>query len=195
MAKKSKRRPWSTADVRMLKTAARKKTRASSIARTLKRTEGATRQKAFSLGLSLEFASLRAVQLAQESEAPPLCGALILSASIHPDLVGSVRDLLSQRVPARPPGNALEFWWHTNSLKRCFGGPGFRWRGTSPLRTAMLDGSHYYKTFLDERPTLSSLQPPVLARLEAEFRRYFQSGGNDPAQTDPVGPRQDLAGS
>jgi hypothetical protein len=59
----------------------------------------------------------------------------------------------------------------------------------------MLDGSHYYKTFLDERPTLSSLQPPVLARLEAEFRRYFQSGGNDPAQADPVGPRQDLAGS
>ena len=49
----------------------------------------------------------------------------------------------------------------------------------------MLDGSHYYKTFLDERPTLSSLQAPVLARLEAEFRRYFQSGGNDPAQTDP----------
>ena len=56
----------------------------------------------------------------------------------------------------------------------------------------MLDGSHYYKTFLDERPTLSSLQPPVLARPEAEFRRYFQ---NDPAQADPVGPRQDLAGS
>jgi hypothetical protein len=42
MAKKSKRRAWTTADVRMLKTAARKKTRASSIARTLKRTEGAT---------------------------------------------------------------------------------------------------------------------------------------------------------
>jgi hypothetical protein len=54
MAKKAKRRPWSTTDVRTLKTAARKKTRASSIARTLKRTEGATRQKAFSLGLSLD---------------------------------------------------------------------------------------------------------------------------------------------
>ena len=37
----------------------------------------------------------------------------------------------------------------------------------------MLDGSHYYKTFLDERPTLSSLQPPVLARLEAEFAGIF----------------------
>jgi hypothetical protein len=54
MAKKSKRRAWTTADVRMLKTAARKKTRAPSIARTLKRTEGATRQKAFSIGLSLD---------------------------------------------------------------------------------------------------------------------------------------------
>jgi len=54
MAKKSKRRAWSATDVRTLKTAAKKKTRAASIARTLKRTEGATRQKAFSLGLSLD---------------------------------------------------------------------------------------------------------------------------------------------
>jgi len=37
-----------------LKTLARKKTRAAGIAKTLKRTEGATRQKAFSLGLSLD---------------------------------------------------------------------------------------------------------------------------------------------
>ena len=55
MAKKSKRRrAWSTADVRTLKTQAKKKKRAASIARALKRTEGATRQKAFSLGLSLD---------------------------------------------------------------------------------------------------------------------------------------------
>jgi hypothetical protein len=54
MAKKSKRRTWTTADVRILKAAAKKKTRATSIARSLKRTEGATRQKAFSLGLSLD---------------------------------------------------------------------------------------------------------------------------------------------
>jgi cold shock protein len=54
MAKKStrRRRAWTTADVRTLKTQA-KKTKAARIARTLKRTEGATRQKAFSLGLSL----------------------------------------------------------------------------------------------------------------------------------------------
>ena len=54
MAKKSKRRAWTAADVRTLKAAAKKKTRASSVARSLKRTEGATRQKAFSLGLSLD---------------------------------------------------------------------------------------------------------------------------------------------
>jgi hypothetical protein len=54
MAKKSKRRAWTTADIRTLKTLAKKKTRARSIARILKRTEGATRQKAFSIGLSLD---------------------------------------------------------------------------------------------------------------------------------------------
>jgi hypothetical protein len=54
MAKNSKRRTWKSEDVRTLKMLAKKKTRAASIARTLKRTEGATRQKAFSLGLSLD---------------------------------------------------------------------------------------------------------------------------------------------
>jgi len=54
MAKKSKRRAWTTADVRTLKQLAKKKTRAARIARTLKRTEGATRQKAFSVGVSLD---------------------------------------------------------------------------------------------------------------------------------------------
>jgi hypothetical protein len=37
-----------------LKSAARNKTPARKIARSLKRSEGATRQKAFSLGLSLD---------------------------------------------------------------------------------------------------------------------------------------------
>ena len=54
MGKNSKRRSWTTAQVRTLKTLAKKKTRAARIAKTLKRTEGATRQKAFSLGLSLD---------------------------------------------------------------------------------------------------------------------------------------------
>jgi hypothetical protein len=55
MAKKpSKRREWTKEDVRELKTQARQKIPAAKIARALKRTEGATRQKAFSLGVSLD---------------------------------------------------------------------------------------------------------------------------------------------
>jgi hypothetical protein len=52
--KNGKRRPWTSVDVRTLKTLARKRTRAAKIAKTLKRTEGATRQKAFILGVSLD---------------------------------------------------------------------------------------------------------------------------------------------
>jgi hypothetical protein len=55
MARKATtRRAWTSENVKTLKTLARRKTRASKIAKTLKRTEGATRQKAFSLGLSLD---------------------------------------------------------------------------------------------------------------------------------------------
>jgi hypothetical protein len=55
MAKKaSKRRSWTSVQVRELKTMARKKTPAGRIAKKLKRSEGATRQKAFSIGLSLD---------------------------------------------------------------------------------------------------------------------------------------------
>jgi hypothetical protein len=58
MAKKrSTRRQWSRDDVRELKASARQKTPARKIARSLKRTEGATRQKAFSLGISLDSRS------------------------------------------------------------------------------------------------------------------------------------------
>ena len=53
--KNSKGREWTRTDVRELKTLAREKTPARKIARTLKRTEGATRQKAFSLGVSLDL--------------------------------------------------------------------------------------------------------------------------------------------
>jgi hypothetical protein len=49
-----KRRAWTSVQVRELKTLAKKKVPANRIAKTLKRTEGATRQKAFSLGLSLD---------------------------------------------------------------------------------------------------------------------------------------------
>jgi hypothetical protein len=54
MAKKSKRRAWTSEHVRTLKKLAGRKTKAAKIARTLGRTEGATRQKAFSLALSLD---------------------------------------------------------------------------------------------------------------------------------------------
>jgi hypothetical protein len=57
MAKKSKRRTWTRDDIRDLKNGARQKTPARKIARSLKRTEGATRQKAFSLGISLDSRS------------------------------------------------------------------------------------------------------------------------------------------
>jgi len=58
MAKRTKkRRAWTSGEVRELKTLARKKTPASRIAKKLKRTEGATRQKAFSIGLSLDSRS------------------------------------------------------------------------------------------------------------------------------------------
>jgi hypothetical protein len=58
MAKrKKKRRAWTSSELRDLKTMARKKTKASQIAKKLRRTEGATRQKAFSIGLSLDSRS------------------------------------------------------------------------------------------------------------------------------------------
>jgi hypothetical protein len=55
MAKGAKlsRRRWSNQEVRELKAHSRSKTRVSSIAKTMKRTAGALRQKAFTLGLSL----------------------------------------------------------------------------------------------------------------------------------------------
>jgi hypothetical protein len=53
VVKKSKRREWTAEDVRELKSLARQKTPAARIARKLKRTEGATRQKALTLNVSL----------------------------------------------------------------------------------------------------------------------------------------------
>jgi hypothetical protein len=58
MAKKAKkRRAWTAVELRELKAMARKKTPAGRIAKKLKRSEGATRQKAFSIGLSLDSRS------------------------------------------------------------------------------------------------------------------------------------------
>lgn len=55
--KAKKRRAWTATEVRELKTLAKKKTPAARIAKKLKRSEGATRQKAFSIGLSLDSRS------------------------------------------------------------------------------------------------------------------------------------------
>ena len=52
--KNSKRRRWTKTELRELKSLAKSKTPAKKIAKSLKRTEGATRQKAFSLGVSLD---------------------------------------------------------------------------------------------------------------------------------------------
>ena len=58
MAKRAKKRRGRTAnEVRDLKSMARKKTPAGKIAKKLRRSEGATRQKAFSIGLSLDSRS------------------------------------------------------------------------------------------------------------------------------------------
>ena len=53
MAKVAKRREWTKDDVREL-TLARQKTPVRKIAKALKRTPGATQQKAFTLGVSLD---------------------------------------------------------------------------------------------------------------------------------------------
>jgi hypothetical protein len=53
LVNKSTRREWTADDVRELKQLARAKTPAARIARKLKRTEGATRQKALTLNVSL----------------------------------------------------------------------------------------------------------------------------------------------
>jgi hypothetical protein len=58
MAKRpKKRRAWTSGELRDLKAMARKKTPAGRIAKKLRRSEGATRQKAFSIGLSLDSRS------------------------------------------------------------------------------------------------------------------------------------------
>ena len=49
-----KRQPWTADHIRTLKAMAKRKSPAANIAKSLKRSEGATRQKAFSMGLSLD---------------------------------------------------------------------------------------------------------------------------------------------
>ncbi len=52
-AKKAVRREWTREDLKVLRSLAREKTPARAIGRKLKRTEGAVRQKAHAMSLSL----------------------------------------------------------------------------------------------------------------------------------------------
>jgi hypothetical protein len=54
MTSKAKRREWTAGDVRNLKSFAKKKMPAKKIAKSLKRTLAATKNKASSLGVSLD---------------------------------------------------------------------------------------------------------------------------------------------
>ena len=54
MPTKQKRKPWTKEDLSNLKSMAKNKTPAPKIAKALKRTVGATRQKAFALRVSLD---------------------------------------------------------------------------------------------------------------------------------------------
>jgi site-specific recombinase XerC len=54
MARKPTKRRWTASDNRTVKALARQKKRAGQIARILERTEGAVRQHAFEMGLSLD---------------------------------------------------------------------------------------------------------------------------------------------
>jgi hypothetical protein len=71
LVKKAKRREWTSGDVRELKQLAKAKTPAGQIARKLKRTEGATRQKALTLNLSLNSRAAKpAVKRAAAKKTP-----------------------------------------------------------------------------------------------------------------------------
>ena len=75
----TKRRAWTPEHLRTLKTMARQK-KASRIAKTLKRSEGATRQKALSMGLSLDSAGLSShcPPMRLSKRAPPTAGLFLV---------------------------------------------------------------------------------------------------------------------
>ena len=85
----TKRRAWTSVQVRELKSMARKKTPAARIAKKLKRSLGATRQKAFSMGLSLDTPRLRyapsTFSFGAQATPPPthVCGAFSFAGRYH----------------------------------------------------------------------------------------------------------------
>jgi hypothetical protein len=58
--RRATRRGWSRGDLSSLRSLAKKKTPARAIGRALKRSEGAVRQKAYAIGLSLRVRRRRA---------------------------------------------------------------------------------------------------------------------------------------
>ena len=86
MAKNSKRRAWTPVQVRSLKTLVKRKTHAASIAKKLKQTVSATRQKAFSMGLSLDSRARLSRQQAYgdiSTQAPAKRGAFFCNLLLY----------------------------------------------------------------------------------------------------------------
>ena len=105
----SKRRAWTPVQVRELKTLAKKKVPAKRIAKTLKRTEGATRQKAFSLGLSLDLARVRS-RRSVSATLPTSPATHVRGAFLYP---------ISAYIPTTPLPSTIDqrrkggvFFWH-----------------------------------------------------------------------------------
>jgi hypothetical protein len=69
LVKKTKRREWTAQDVRELKQLAKAKTPAAQIARRLARTEGAVRQEALTVNLSLNSRDARKKATAKRTNA------------------------------------------------------------------------------------------------------------------------------
>ncbi len=91
------RRPWTKDDVRMLKSLARKET-ASGIAKALKRTEGATRQKATALGVSLDTSRVRAAAKKTAAKKAPVKKA---AAKKAPAKKMAVKKTAAKKAPAK----------------------------------------------------------------------------------------------
>ena len=84
MATKKKRRSWLAVEVKALRTAAKNIVPAGKIARLIKRTEGAIRQKALALGLSLILsAAAKARKKPAAGAAPSVGRALNTFSFIH----------------------------------------------------------------------------------------------------------------
>ena len=89
------RRPWTSDDVKMLKSMARKEP-ASAIANALKRTEGATRQKATALGVSLNTTRGRAAGKAAAAKT-----TASKTAAAKPAKTAAAAKAATRKAPAR----------------------------------------------------------------------------------------------